>query len=205
MPASNRSSRNDSSHTFSTPVTSRIEMEDGPDRRLSVSFFPASSWSTVLPLSIPIFLTPLIFGVLLFRLIFSGPHSLDPALLIPIGCFGIAGASGYWFWTRWLHTATVTVENGSIKFTETPLFATGNTTTIPCDALDDVQVEQTHGRNSKRVYALSLTKPLYQQKATGPRSDQREIWVAGGLTNKAEADWIADRILQSAEEQASPA
>lgn len=202
----NRSpSRNDSDHTFSQPVTNRIEMEDGPGRRLSFSFSPASSWSTVLVLSIPILLTPLVFGVPLFRLILFSTHSLDPALLIPIGCFGIAGASGYWFWTRWLHTATVTVENGSIKLTETPLFANGSTTTIPCEVLDDVQVEQTHGRNSKRVYALSLAKPLYQYDATGPRADQREIWVAGGLDNKAEADWISDRIRDAVRQQTASA
>jgi hypothetical protein len=116
--------------------------------------------------------------------------------LILVGCFVIAGAIGYWFWTRWLHTATVTVENGSIKFTETPLFANGSTTTIPCDALDEVRVDQR---------TLSLVKGPSRHRATGASSDQWKFWVAGGLGNNAEAEWIADRIRDAARQQTASA
>ena len=211
--ASEDESVGDEESAFSEPVTSRIELEDGPDHRLSVFFSPASSWKTVLGLSIPTFLVPLVVGVTSLRVILTSPSPPPTLGLIFIAGFVVAGASSYWYWMRWLHTATVTVENGAVELTNTPFFTNGSTTTIPCEALDEVRVEKTYRAQKSRdplgysspMYALSLVKPPSRYRSTGPRSDQREIWVAGGLTNKAEADWIADRILQSAEEQASTA
>lgn len=184
-------------HVFTRPVTNRIEMEDGPGPRLSFSFSPASSWSMVLILLVFTFLGPLFCGGMLLQAIFQSPYyqTAGPISFV-VACFAVMGGSGYWFWKRWLHTATVTVENGTVKLTNTPFFTSGSTTTIPCESLDDVQVTQTHESNSDPVYALSLMQT--PSRSTGPRSDQREVWVAGGLDNKAEADWIADRILEAA-------
>jgi hypothetical protein len=202
--ARRHSSQERDEHVFTRPVTDRIEMEDGPGRRLSFSFSPASSWSMVLLLSWFTFLGPLFLGGILLPPILQIPYyQTSGPISIVVACFVVAGASGYWYWKRWLHTATVAVENGSIELTNTPFFTNGSTTTIPCDALDDVQVEQTHESNSEPVYALSLVQN--PSRSTGPRSNQRNVWVAGGLDNKAEADWIADCIQEAAGQQATSA
>ena len=183
------------------PVSDRIEMEGGPGRRLSVSFSPATSWGKPLILSILTVLFPLFYGgmSLLYALQSSSAGAFATAIPFAAGCFVMAVFFVYWYWSRWLHTATVAVENGAVKLTETRLFASGRTTSIPCEALDNVKVEQTENES----YSLSLVQA--PSRSTGPRSHNQEIWVAGGLDNKAEAEWFADRIRQAAEQQAAPA
>jgi hypothetical protein len=179
----------------SEPVSDRIEVEDGPGHRLSISFSPASSWSRVLTLSWFRFVLPLgLVGGGLLSLPSSSAGTLVVAIFIAVPSFAVAVLFFIWLWTRWLHTATVTVENGSVKLTNTPLFASGSTTTIPGEALDDVKVEQG---------SLSLVQA--PSRSTGPHSHQRDIWVAGDLSNKAEADWIAEHIREAAERSASHA
>ena len=137
-------------------------------------------------------------------LILSSNNRTAGPLLFAITCFGIAGAGGYWLWTRWLHTATVAVENGAVKLTETRLFASGSTTTIPCEAIDDVRVElQGEKHSSRPTYSLSLVQA--PSRSTGSRSNQREICFAGNLDDKAVAEWIANRIRDGVKQQASPA
>ncbi len=199
--APRNASQQNTDHTFSEPVTDRIEMEDGPGHRLSVSFSPATPWPRVLGLSAALIAGPLFMGGMLLRPVLLSPHYRTAGpIAIVIACFAVIGAILYWMWTRWLHTATVVVENGAVTLINTPLFANGSTTTIPCEALDDVHVE-VKTRNESSLYSLSLVQD--PSRSTGARSDQKEIWVAGELSNGAEADWIADRIQKAAEQQAS--
>jgi hypothetical protein len=185
-------------------------MENESGRRLSVSFSPPSgSWSTLLLRCTILLLLLGIGGPVLFVLLRAISQTLNQTAMIiffvlfgglMVGVVGPLLYSGMgesffdWLWTWRLHTTTVTVENGAVTFTETPLYASGSTTTIPGEALDEVKVEQG---------ALSLVQE--SSRSTGPRSDQREIWVAGDLDNEAEAEWVADRIRQAAEQQAAPA
>ena len=188
----------------SEPVSDRIDVEDGPGHRLSISFSPASSWSRVLTLSWFRFVLPLgLVGGGLLSLPSSSAGTLIVAIFIAVPSFVVAVLFFYWLWTRWLHTATVTVENGAVMLTETPLFASGSTTTIPCEALDDVQFEQTHTSSSEPLYALSLVQD--SSWSTGRRSHKQEIWVAGDLDNRRDVAWIADHIREAAERSASHA
>ena len=194
----------DEESAFTEPVSDRIEMEDGAGRRLSYSFSPATSWGKPLILSIPTVLLPLFFGVFTLLSPFATGTSagvIVTAIVMGVAFCGVAGSFFYWYWTRWLHTATVTVENGAVTFTETPLFASGSTTTIPGEALDDVMTKRT----SEPVYSLFLVQSFSRYKSTGPYSGQREIWVAGNLENKAEVDWIADRLRDAVKEGAADA
>lgn len=207
--SSRSTSRDENNHTFSTPVTDRIEMEKGPGRRLTVSFSPATSWFPSLGMSVPLFLAPLFFGVMLLQpVLFSTYYRTVGPIAFVIACFAVAGAGFYWLWTRWLHTATVTVENGAVALTNTPFLASGTTTRIPCDALTDVQVKESlfgDDTSYKLQLAQSSDAATGQPAATGPYAEKKRIWVAGALPNRAEAKWLADSILDAAQQQASSA
>lgn len=176
-------------------------MDDGPGRGLTVSFSPATSWGNGLFAAI-FGAVPLASGLQGLSLHIQRPdyRSLGAVSTTAV-LLAVAAAGFYWVWTRWLHTATVAVENGSVTLANTTFLTNETAAQIPCGALEDVQVAQSHTKNSEAVYSLSLVQD--PSRSTGDRSDQRTIWVAGSLPSKEEADWIASRIRDAAEHQAA--
>lgn len=110
-------------------------------------------------------------------------------------------------------------------------FGKGTTRCFPCSALEDVEVQARGSAGDTTYYALALTladsatqgskgrgarlaqwmKGVGGEQASGVAEQVEEtveaatqsVRVAGDLSNKQEADWIADRLVEAAEREAS--
>lgn len=129
----------------------------------------------------------MLFGAISEPLFFIGLLGLLFALA---GGLALRGA-----WTRLTHASTVRVANGQVEVQKGPFFLETTPTRFPCDALADTKVKATAGSGNKSYYSLLLVK-----NGTGSKDD---IPVAGMLANKEEAEWMAARIREVAEQEAA--
>jgi hypothetical protein len=123
----------------------------------------------------------------------SGGANLGIGLLIG-GLFTVAG--GFLLrtaWTMLTHTTTVRVADGEVEVQKGPFFLDPTPTQFPCHALDDTQIKAARRSGNHSFYSLSLI--------TDGADSKDEIPVVGTLANKEEADWIADRIRQAAQQR----
>ena len=204
---------------FSEPVSDGIRMEGRPGRGLTFSFAPARAKGMAT------LLTVLGLGMLVGGVFAFGASFLFGLLLV-----GFGGLVAYGAWQKWTYASTVAVDDGQIAVTRGP-FGKGKPRRFPCSALEDVTVQARGHGGDTTYYTLALTLAdavvqgskgsgaqlaKWMEQVGGKRAsdaaDQvqdevetatQSVRVAGDLTNKPEADWIADRLLEAAEREAS--
>jgi hypothetical protein len=98
-------------------------------------------------------------------------------------------------WTTLTHASSIQVANGTIKLKKGPYFLNSSPTQYHPANLNEVRVKATGGSGGQSFYTLMLMKK---------RSDT-PILVAGGLADKAEAEWIADQVRQAINQQTAAA
>jgi hypothetical protein len=204
---------------FSEPVSEGIRMEGRPGQGLTFSFAPARAkgMATVL--------TVLGGGMLV-----GGVFAFSASFLFGLVLFGFGGLVSYGAWQKWTSASTIVVEDGQIEVTRGP-FGKGQPQRFPCAALEDVAVEARGNAGDTTYYALALSLAESEVQGTKGSGKQvanwmkrfggeqtsgiadraqeaveeatRSVRVAGDLTNKQEADWIADRLIEAAEREAS--
>ena len=202
---------------FSEPVSDGIRMDGRPGRGLTVSFAPARAKGMATLLTV-LGLGMLVGGIFVFAASF-----LFGLLLLGFGGFVAYGA-----WQKWTYASTVSVDGGQIEVTRGP-FGNGKTQRFPCSALEDVTVQARGHGGDTTYYAMALTiaeAAVQENSGNGAQladwirqfgeasgvADQvqeavekatQSVRVAGDLTNKQEADWIADCLIEAAEREAS--
>lgn len=204
---------------YSEPVSEGIRMEGRPGRGLTFSFASARAkgMATVL--------TVLGGGMLV-----GGVFAFSASFLFGLVLLGFGGLVSYGAWQKWTSASTITVEGGQIAVTRGP-FGKGQTQRFPCAALEDVAVKARGNAGDTTYYALALSLAESEVQGTKGRGERAAKWVkqlggeqtsgiadraqeavdeatrsvrvAGDLTNKQEADWIADRLVEAAEREAS--
>jgi len=204
---------------FSEPVSEGIRMDGRPGRGLTFSFAPARAKGAATGLTV--------LGV---GMLGGGVFVFSASVLFGLSMIGFGGLVSYGAWQKWTRASTVTVDDGQIEVTK-GAFGKGQPQRFPCAALEDVAVEARGNAGDTTYYTLALTlaesevegakgrgkrvarwvKRLGDKQASGlaDRAQEaveeatRSVRVAGNLTNKQEADWIADRLLKAAEREAS--
>jgi hypothetical protein len=204
---------------LSEPVSDGIRMEGRPGRGLTFSFAPARAKGAAT------LLTVLGLGMLV-----GGVFAFGASFLFGLVLLGFGGLVAYGAWQKWTYASTVVVDDGEIAVTRGP-FGKGKARRFPCSALEDVTVQARGHGGDTTYYALALTLAdaavqgssgngaklaKWMKQVGGERAsdaaDQvqsevekatQSVRVAGDLTNKQEADWIADRLIEAAEREAS--
>jgi len=204
---------------FSEPVSDGIRMEGRPGRGLIFSFAPARAKGMAM------LLTVLGLGMLV-----GGVFAFAASFLFGLLLLGFGGLVAYGAWQKWTYASTVVVDDGEIAVTR-GAFGRGKTRRFPCSALEDVTVQARGHGGDTTYYALALTLAdaavqgstgsgaqlaKWMKQVGGERASAvanqvqseveratQSVHVAGDLTNKQEADWIADRLIEAAEREAS--
>lgn len=204
---------------FREPVSDGIRMEGRPGRGLTFSFAPGRAKGMAMVLT-------LLGGGMLV----GGVFAFSGSFLFGLVLLGFGGLISYGAWQKWTHASTVSIDDGHVEVTMGP-FGKGTTRCFPCSALEDVEVQARGSAGDTTYYALALTladsatqgskgrgarlaqwmKGVGGEQASGVAEQVEEtveaatqsVRVAGDLSNKQEADWIADRLVEAAEREAS--
>lgn len=204
---------------YSEPVSEGIRMEGRPGQGLSFSFAPARAKGMATGLT-----------VLGAGMLGGGVFAFSASFLLGLLLLGFGGLVSYGAWQKWTYASTVTVDDGQIEVTR-GTFGKGQPQRFPCAALEDVAVEVRGNAGDTTYYALGLTLADSEVQGTKGRGERVAKWmkqvggeqtsgvadraqeaveeatqsvrVASDLTNKQEADWIADRLIEAAEREVS--
>lgn len=184
----------DADEAFSKPVSEGIHMQEGSEEGITFLFEharPNVKTSGLKTAGIgPFFIGP---GVAALYGALWGGMNLAMGLLIG-GLFTLGG--GFLLrkaWTMLTHTTTVRVADGEVEVQKGPFFLDPTPTQFPCHALDNTRIKPGMRTGNHSFYSLSLV--------TDGADSKDEIPVAGTLANKEEANWIAGRIRQAAQQQ----
>jgi hypothetical protein len=160
----------------------------------------------------------------------GGVFAFGASFLFGLVLLGFGGLVAYGAWQKWTYASTVSVDGGQIAVTR-GAFGKGTTRRFPCSALRDVAVQARGHGGDTTYYALVLmvadaavegspgaeaqiAEWIRQAGGEGASAADEQgpgegeeptqsVRVAGDLTNKPEADWIADRLIEAAEREAS--
>ena len=184
----------DSESSFTEPVSAGIHMEGRPGKGLTFSFDHArpSIRSFGYKVAVPGMVFTGIGVPTLFMALSNGQTGLLLFAVLSILGGGVALRKA---WTTLTHAASLQVANGTIKLKKGPYFLNSAPTRYHPANLDEVKVKATGGSGDQSFYTLMLMR----------RGSDTPILVAGGLADKAEAEWIADQVRQAIDQQTASA
>ena len=180
----------DADEAFSEPVSAGIRMDGHPGEGLTFSFDHArpSIRSFGYKLAVPGVVFTVIGVPTFFMALSDGQTGLLLFAVLSVLGGGLALRKA---WTILTHASSIRISDGQIVVKKGPHFLYSWPTRVSPTNLDEVKVRASAGSGSQSFYMLVLR----EKGAYTPTP------VAGGLTNRDEAKWIADQIRRAVEQQ----
>ena len=175
---------------FSEPVSAGIRMDGRPGEGLTFSFDHArpSIRSFGYKLAVPGMVFTVIGVPTFFMALSDGQTGLLLFAVLSVLGGGLALRKA---WTILTHASSIRISDGQIVVKKGPHFLYSWPTRVSPANLDEVKVRASAGSGNQSFYMLVLR----EKGAYTPTP------VAGGLTNRDEAKWIADQIRRAVEQQ----